>query len=234
MGMTNRKPAADGISRRAFLRSTAAAGLGVACRAGFRAIYGPAARRREGADGLRVAVIGCGAQGRVLVEAMLRILRSGIAPSAHLVLQPPVHGQLHQEVRQAANVYEDYRELLAAEKTSTRPSSRRPTGSTRSTRSPVSGGVSPSIARRRWPTRSSRPGPWSSRPRDRQAPQIGHQRRSNPATSTPSRSSSGRRACSPGDRRLRPVEPGQRRTCSAGPRNTRSIRPPSTSTATAP
>src|SRR4030043_136516 len=75
MGIMDKKTATDRISRRAFLRSSAAAGLGVA-------LAGPpppppppqaAPAAAKSADELRVAVIGCGAQGRVLIESMLRI-----------------------------------------------------------------------------------------------------------------------------------------------------------------
>jgi predicted dehydrogenase len=119
MGMTNRKPAADGISRRDFLRSTAAAGLGVALAGpAFGRSQAPAApAAAKGAGGLRVAVIGCGAQGRVLIEAMLRI------PSVRIAALCDIWSYSRQytanyikKYGQAANVYEDYRELLAAEK----------------------------------------------------------------------------------------------------------------------
>jgi predicted dehydrogenase len=119
MGNTDRKPAADRISRRAFLRSSAAAGLGVALAGpAFGQSPPPAApAAAKGADELRVAVIGCGAQGRVLTEAMLRI------PSVRIAALCDIWSYSRQytanyikKYGQAANVYEDYRELLAAEK----------------------------------------------------------------------------------------------------------------------
>jgi predicted dehydrogenase len=119
MGMTDRKPAADGISRRAFLRSSAAAGLGVAL-AGpafgrSQAPAGPAALKA--ADELRVAVIGCGAQGRVLIEAMLRIPSVRIAALCDIWSYSRQYtGNYIKKYGQVANIYEDYRELLAAEK----------------------------------------------------------------------------------------------------------------------
>ena len=119
MGTTDKKPAADGISRRAFLRSTAAAGLGVALAGpAFGRSPAPAApAAAKGAGELRVAVIGCGAQGRVLIEAMLRI------PSVRIAALCDIWSYSRQytanyikKYGQTANVYEDYRELLAAEK----------------------------------------------------------------------------------------------------------------------
>jgi predicted dehydrogenase len=119
MGMTDQKPAADGISRRAFLRSSAAAGLGVALAGPVfgrsQAPAGPAAAKAS--DGLRVAVIGCGAQGRVLIEAMLRIPSVRIAALCDIWSYSRQYAANYiKKYGQAANVYEDYRDLLAAEK----------------------------------------------------------------------------------------------------------------------
>ena len=77
-----RKPAGDGLSRRDFFKASAAAGLGLAIGGqglGQQAApqAPPAARPApapaKNPDELRVAVIGCGAQGRVLIESILRI-----------------------------------------------------------------------------------------------------------------------------------------------------------------
>ncbi|OGD15386.1 MAG: hypothetical protein A2W20_07905 [Candidatus Aminicenantes bacterium RBG_16_66_30] len=117
--MPDKKPAADRISRRDFLRSSAAAGLGVA-------LSGPAfgqsptaaapAAAKSAAE-LRVAVIGCGAQGRVLIESMLRIPSVRIAALCDIWSYSRQYtGNYIKKYGQAANVYEDYRELLAAEK----------------------------------------------------------------------------------------------------------------------
>ena len=119
MGIPDKKPAADRISRRDFLRSSAAAGLGVA-------LSGPAfgqsptaaapAAAKSAAE-LRVAVIGCGAQGRVLIESMLRIPSVRIAALCDIWSYSRQYtGNYIKKYGQAANVYEDYRELLAAEK----------------------------------------------------------------------------------------------------------------------
>ncbi len=119
MGTTNKTPAAGRISRRDFLRSSAAAGLGAALAGPSLAQAPPPASpaAAKAADELRVAVSGCGAQGRVLIEAMLRI------PSVRIVALCDIWsysrqytGNYLKKYGHAANVYEDYRELLAAEK----------------------------------------------------------------------------------------------------------------------
>jgi predicted dehydrogenase len=119
MGMTDKKPAADRISRRDFLRSSAAAGLGVALSgpAFGQSPPAPAPAAAKGAGELRVAVIGCGAQGRVLIESMLRIPSVRIAALCDIWSYSRQYtGNYLKKYGQAANVYEDYRELLAAEK----------------------------------------------------------------------------------------------------------------------
>ncbi len=117
MGIPDKTPAARRLSRRDFLRSTAAAGLGAA-------LSGPALARSpsppaavKAADELRVAVIGCGAQGRVLIESMLRIPSVRIAAIADIWSYSRQYtGNYVKKYGHVANVYEDYRELLAAEK----------------------------------------------------------------------------------------------------------------------
>jgi len=119
MGITDKKPAADRISRRDFLRSSAAAGLGVALSGpAFGQSPPPAAPAAAKAAGeLRVAVIGCGAQGRVLIESMLRIPSVRIAALCDIWSYSRQYtGNYLKKYGQAANVYEDYRDLLAAEK----------------------------------------------------------------------------------------------------------------------
>ncbi len=122
MGKTHPAPAADPISRRDFLRSSAAAGLGAAfAGAAFGQTVPPAApaaaAAAKSADELRVAVIGCGAQGRVLIEAMLRVPSVRIAAICDIWSYSRQYtGNYLKKYGHAANVYEDYRELLAAEK----------------------------------------------------------------------------------------------------------------------
>ncbi|MCK7518545.1 MAG: Gfo/Idh/MocA family oxidoreductase [Ignavibacteriales bacterium] len=101
--------------------SSATAGLGVALagKAFGQAApqAAPAAAAAESADALRVAVIGCGAQGRVLIEAMLRIPSVRIAAICDIWSYSRQYtGNYLKKYGHVANVYEDYRELLAAEK----------------------------------------------------------------------------------------------------------------------
>jgi predicted dehydrogenase len=119
MGTSGKRPAEDPISRRDFLRSSATAGLGVAL-AGTS--FGQAAHQtapvaaKNGGD-LRVAVIGCGAQGRILIESMLRIPSVRIAAICDIWSYSRQYtGNYLKKYGHVANVYEDYRELLAAEK----------------------------------------------------------------------------------------------------------------------
>jgi predicted dehydrogenase len=117
MGSAEKRPAADRISRRDFLKSSATAGLGAALagtafgRSPSQAGPAPA----KSADELRVAVIGCGAQGRVLIESMLRIPSVRIAAICDIwSYSRQYSGNYLKKYGHVANVYEDYRELLAA------------------------------------------------------------------------------------------------------------------------
>ncbi len=106
------------LSRRDFLKSSASASLGIAL-AG-RELAAPAAtgRSRRGPDNdLRVALIGAGEQGRVLIESCLRI------PGIRLVALADIWEYSRQyasgylrKYNQPVKVYEDYRELLAGER----------------------------------------------------------------------------------------------------------------------
>jgi len=121
MGTASKTSAAGRISRRDFLMSSATAGLGVALagKAFGQAApqAAPAAAAPGSADALRVAVIGCGAQGRVLIEAMLRIPSVRIAAICDIWSYSRQYtGNYLKKYGHVANVYEDYRELLAAEK----------------------------------------------------------------------------------------------------------------------
>ena len=69
------EPGESGLSRRDFLKTTAAAGLGAALagKALPQTAHEPPKPAAANPDELRIAVIGCGAQGRVLIESILRI-----------------------------------------------------------------------------------------------------------------------------------------------------------------
>ena len=106
------------VTRRDFIKSTASAGLGVAI-AGS-SLSRQAFSQREQADekdGLNIAVIGAGAQGRILIESCLRIPGIKIAAVCDIweYSQQYARGYL-KKYDQIVNVYEDYRDLLNKEK----------------------------------------------------------------------------------------------------------------------
>ncbi len=107
------------ISRRNFLRSSAAAGLGMAI--GGTALAGQQASekvtaKKDSAE-MNIAVIGAGAQGRVLIESSLRIpgIRVRAVCDIWEYSRQYAKGYL-KKYGHVVNVYEDYRDLLAKEK----------------------------------------------------------------------------------------------------------------------
>jgi len=114
------------LSRRSFLKSSAAAGLGAA-------VTGAAIGQQSAAPGaqtsapaplaaapgeeLKIALIGAGEQGRVLMESCLRIPGIRIAAVCDIwsYSQQYARGYL-RKYKQDPAVYEDYRELLAKER----------------------------------------------------------------------------------------------------------------------
>ncbi len=108
------------LSRRDFLKSTTSASLGLALAKGSLMKSPPdtgqrAARRPS--DDLRLALIGAGEQGRVLMEACLRI------PGLHFAAVCDIWEYSREYAKGYLNkyglqprVYEDYRELLGSEK----------------------------------------------------------------------------------------------------------------------
>jgi predicted dehydrogenase len=118
----SRTAPADGLSRRDFLRTSAAAGLGLA-------IAGqalgqttsqeskPAPAAVKNPDELRIAVIGCGAQGRVLIESILRIPSIRVAAICDIWSYSQTYTANYlKKYGHIVRVYEDYRDLLAKEK----------------------------------------------------------------------------------------------------------------------
>src|SRR4030042_2058765 len=120
------------LSRRDFIKSTTAVGLSAAIAGrglaqeqqenpGTRTESGDSEHVPDSAapqpDELRVALIGCGEQGRVLMESCLRI------PGVRIVAVCDIWEDSRQyasgylnKYGQPTTVYEDYRELLAKEK----------------------------------------------------------------------------------------------------------------------
>jgi predicted dehydrogenase len=110
------------LSRRSFLKTSAAAGLGAAVSgAGLARQDAPAqaaaVKPAPKPDEMRIALIGAGEQGRVLMESCLRIpgLRIVAVCDIWSYSQQYARGYL-RKYKQDPVVYEDYRELLAKEK----------------------------------------------------------------------------------------------------------------------
>ncbi|MBL7154507.1 MAG: Gfo/Idh/MocA family oxidoreductase, partial [Phycisphaerae bacterium] len=102
-----------GINRRSFLRSSAAVGAGLA--------FSPMALgAASGGDDLNIAILGCGAQGQVLLNAIIMGKLPGIRFKAICDIwtaynQKRVSGIL-RAYKHEHNKYVDYKEMLAAEK----------------------------------------------------------------------------------------------------------------------
>jgi predicted dehydrogenase len=117
-------PAAD-ASRRDFLRTSAGVGAGLAASSVLQtalaqeapaAAAPPTAPKAKG-DDLNVAVMGVGAQGRVLIEAALRIPGIRFKAVCDIWAYSQQYGSRYlKKYGHTVNVYEDYRELLEKEK----------------------------------------------------------------------------------------------------------------------
>ena len=101
------------IDRRSFLRSTAAAGAGLA--------FSPIVLGQAGGgkpDDINIALLGCGAQGQVLMNAMLKIpgIRFKAVCDIWTAYNQKRVSRLLKRYRHENNTYVDYEEMLAKEK----------------------------------------------------------------------------------------------------------------------
>ena len=106
------------VTRRDFLKSTASAGLGVALAGSPLSKPAPAYQEETNdADSLNIAIIGAGAQGRVLIESCLRIPGIRIVALCDIweYSQQYASGYL-KKYGHIVNVYENYNDLLSKEK----------------------------------------------------------------------------------------------------------------------
>lgn len=106
------------VTRRDFLKSTASAGLGVALTGS--SLSKPVSAYQEetrDAESLNIAIIGAGAQGRVLIESCLRIPGIRIVAVCDIweYSKQYASGYL-KKYGHIVNVYEDYNDLLGKEK----------------------------------------------------------------------------------------------------------------------
>jgi predicted dehydrogenase len=106
-----------GIDRREFLRTTAAAGVGILV-AGTQSEASPEVKQTARSEDLQIALIGTGAQGLVLMNACLKIPNvrfravCDIWESYNLRRAQRMLDKFGQKV----NAYQDYRQLIAREK----------------------------------------------------------------------------------------------------------------------
>lgn len=113
MSENNRDKPTSGWSRRDFLKTTAAAGLGAALAA--RPLSG--AQENVAADELRIAVIGAGEQGRVLIESCLRIPGIRIIAVCDIWEYSRRYASRYlKKYGHEVSIFTDYRELLDKQK----------------------------------------------------------------------------------------------------------------------
>jgi predicted dehydrogenase len=101
------------INRRQFLGATAAAGAGLVLASGARVIA-----QASGANStLNIALIGFGAQGRVLLESLLKIDGVRLVAIVDIWEYARTYGERYlKKMGQPVRAYENYEELLAQEK----------------------------------------------------------------------------------------------------------------------
>jgi predicted dehydrogenase len=101
------------IDRRSFLRSTAAAGAGLAF---TPMVLGQAGGKKP--DDINVGLLGCGAQGQVLMNACLQIpgIRFKAVCDIWTAWNQKRVSRILKAYKHANNTYEDYKEMLAKEK----------------------------------------------------------------------------------------------------------------------
>ncbi len=101
------------INRRSFLHTTAAAGAGLAF---SPVVLGSAGGGKP--DDINIALLGCGAQGQVLMNSMLKIpgIRFKAVCDIWKAFNQKRVSRLLKRYRHENNTYVDYEEMLAKEK----------------------------------------------------------------------------------------------------------------------
>jgi len=107
------------LSRRDFIKSSASAGLGMAMAGGAltgASLSGRAQEKKKPTE-LRLALIGAGTQGRVLIESCLRIPGIRFVAVCDIWEYSQRYASRYlKKYGQTVNVYEDYRDMLSKEK----------------------------------------------------------------------------------------------------------------------
>jgi len=106
------------LTRREFIGATAAAGAGLMLASGAKVFGQAAAPAKVSANGkLNVALIGFGAQGRVLLESLLKIQTIQLVAICDIWEYARTYGERYlKKLGVQVNAYENYEDLLAKEK----------------------------------------------------------------------------------------------------------------------
>jgi len=115
--MVTQPPARRDLTRREFIGATAAAGAGLVLASGVK-VFGQTAAAGGSPNGkLNVALIGFGAQGRVLLESLLKIQTIQLVAICDIWEYARTYGQRYlKKLDVNVNAYENYEDLLAKEK----------------------------------------------------------------------------------------------------------------------
>ena len=104
------------LTRREFLGTTAAAGAGLVLASGAK-VFGQTPASGSPGSKLNIALIGFGAEGRVLLESLLKIQTIHLAAICDIWEYARNYGQRYLKAQGVnVNAYENYEDLLAKEK----------------------------------------------------------------------------------------------------------------------
>jgi len=114
--MVTQPPARRDLTRREFIGATAAAGAGLVLASGAK-VFAQTAAAASPNGKLNVALIGFGAQGRVLLESLLKIQTIHLVAICDIWEYARTYGQRYLKAQGATvNAYENFEDLLAKEK----------------------------------------------------------------------------------------------------------------------
>jgi predicted dehydrogenase len=114
--MVNQPPVRRDLTRREFIGATAAAGAGLVLATGAK-VFGQTPATGSPNGKLNVALIGFGAQGRVLLESLLKIQTIQLVAICDIWEYARTYGQRYlKKLDVNVNAYENFEDLLAKEK----------------------------------------------------------------------------------------------------------------------